>query len=572
MQRGVEPTSPARGQPIEIVAELSAVVRQSDMLRVSRRWDLTAKAAEIVIGTAPTCDWVIVAPGIAGRAYFLRWDGRSLLASGPSGSGLREELVVQPGTACGMGALELLLTAATSPRPSQRPPPYAARAGGRAASGELTRLMEPRPSVTSSEATVVIADPLLAARATQLGRATAIIRATRLVLVVVAFACVGEAATSQRVRALLWPTARPAPMPVLAIDRARVAPAAVVVAAASASVAVAPSPRPAVAASAKPVVLVASARRVTVAASAKPVAALPETAVVAVVAEPAVAARLATRVYAEPALGARGGCPATSSASAPSPEDQMMLQLAIEAYQTGRRSEAHLLFQTLACRPDVGPAARFMAHLLAPATAAMLPRDRALRARRLLDEVQRELAEHPELWAQSESLAGAELVNPKLNPYDFAGQPKCNIFIGEMLYRAGFVPPATPAAGQRLVAYPSVNQMVARARRLVAGESWDGNEGEQWFDVVAKERAQPGDLVLIAAKDRGDHLATEHGHVEIISRVSAADGAIVGLGTIGARSGGVKLSPTAGRVFGDIVEGGGYVLSEQAMIVRPRMR
>jgi hypothetical protein len=250
-----------------------------------------------------------------------------------------------------------------------------------------------------------------------------------------------------------------------------------------------------------------------------------------------------------------------------------MLQLAIEAYQNGRRLQAQLLFQSLVCRPEVGPPARFMARLLLASGPLTLPRDRGARTQRLLDETEREIEEHPDLWGQSESLAGAELVNPKLSPFDFKDQPKCNIFVGEMLFRAGFIPPGTPAPGQATVSYPSVNQMVARAQRLARGEPWDPADGQQWFDVVPKETAAPGDLVLIAAKDRGDRdaFSTEHGHVEIIRSIVNDGGVVRSVSTVGARSRGAKLSPTAGRVFGNQKEGT-YQFSEFAMLVRPRMR
>jgi hypothetical protein len=248
-----------------------------------------------------------------------------------------------------------------------------------------------------------------------------------------------------------------------------------------------------------------------------------------------------------------------------------MLQLAIEAYQNGHRGEAQQLFKALVCRPEVGAPARFMARLLTASMPSSLPRDRALRTRRLLDETARELAEHPELWAQAESLTGGTLENPKLSPFDFRDQPKCNIFIGEMLYRAGFIPPGAPAPGQLRVSFPSVNQMVARAERLARNEAWDPSDGMQWFDVVPKNAAEPGDLVLIGARDRGDALHTEHGHVEIIRDIVYEAGSIKSVSTIGARSRGVKLSPGAGRVFGTQYDGA-YQFSQFAMLVRPRMR
>jgi hypothetical protein len=111
------------------------------------------------------------------------------------------------------------------------------------------------------------------------------------------------------------------------------------------------------------------------------------------------------------------------------------------------------------------------AHLLAPAEAQVVSRDRASCTRRLIDEATRELKRHPEL-------------------------SKSNIFIGEMLYRAGFIPP-----------------------------------GAAWFDVVPQDAAAPGDLVLHA----------EHGQVEIIRDIVYEKGSIKSISTVGAGS--TQLSP-----------------------------
>jgi hypothetical protein len=251
------------------------------------------------------------------------------------------------------------------------------------------------------------------------------------------------------------------------------------------------------------------------------------------------------------------------------PEEHALLQLAIEAYQNGNRQQAQQLFKALVCRPDVGPPARFMARLLLFSSPAALPKDRGVRTRRLLDETARELEEHPDEWAQSEALDDSTIENPKLSIYDFKNQPKCNIFIGEMLYRAGFIPPGAPAPGQLRVNFPSVNQMVARAEKLAHNEPWDPADGLQWFDVVPKNAAEPGDLVLIGARDRAD-IHSEHGHVEIISQIVYEGGSIKSVSTVGARSHGVKLAG-AGRVFGDKLPGA-YQFSQFAMLVRPRMR
>lgn len=545
-----EPTSrPPPLSPDGTIATLKAMLRQSAKQRSSRSWSLTSAPRQLSIGSAPSCDWVIGEADVPPRAFGLRWDGRCLIASRLAGS-RSEEVIVRPNRPCDLGMLELLLTLSSASRPPRPPNVASAPPRERVLGGTMTRIFVPtRVPVATSEATVIIADPVLAAVAKRDARTTRP-RWQRGWLALVLLPWVFPLALVGR--AVRTAAPRTSPRPTVAAPTKQTAPghstqrAPTEMATAVASHSAPPTPAPPAS-----------------------TAVAPPPAATAVAPPPP---RLARRVYSEPEPHGLGGCSAASANDAPSAENHLMLQLAIQAYQAGRRSEAHLLFQMLACRPDVGPAARFMARLLSPETAAMLPRDRPLRVRRLLDEIEHELAEEPDLWAQRESLASAELVNPQLNVDDFVGQPKCNIFIGEMLYRAGFVPPATPAAGQRVVPYPSVNQMVATARRLSTGGTWEHADGVQWFDVVAQARAQPGDLVLIAAKDRGDHLATEHGHVEIINRVTSADGVITSLGTVGARSRGVKLSPTAGRVFGDVLEGGSYLLSDQAVIVRPRMR
>jgi hypothetical protein len=257
------------------------------------------------------------------------------------------------------------------------------------------------------------------------------------------------------------------------------------------------------------------------------------------------------------------------------PDDHAALQLAIEAYQNGRHSEARLLFQSLACRPEVGAAARYMVHLMsggAGELSSTIPAgNRHQRTHRLLEETQNEIAWHSEIWGQKSSLAGVSLVNPRFIRADFKGEPKCNIFVGEMLYRAGFIAPGTPAPGQSAARYPNVNEMVGGATRVARGEPWDPIDGAQWFDVVHTDEAEPGDLVLISAKHRHD-LESEHGHVEIISNVVYdASGGMKEVGTVGAKSSGVRYSPLPGRMFGKTKDGN-YQFSQYAMVVRPRLR
>jgi hypothetical protein len=263
------------------------------------------------------------------------------------------------------------------------------------------------------------------------------------------------------------------------------------------------------------------------------------------------------------------------------PEDHAALQLAIEAYRLGRKDEARVLFQTLTCRPEVGPPARYMLNLLAPQkprslvdpanTALWLPQgDRVWRLKRLFEEADREIEQHGGLWAQRDTLAHIVLANPATRLLSYAEQPKCNIFVGELLYRAGFISPGTPV-GDKAVGFPNVNDMVAQAQRLARSGRWSAADGVQWFDVVPIEAARPGDLLMIDAAHRGD-IDTEHGHVEIIRTIVHRNGALAELSTVGARSAGAIDSPVAGHMFGEKTRDGEFRLSRYALVARPRLR
>jgi len=279
------------------------------------------------------------------------------------------------------------------------------------------------------------------------------------------------------------------------------------------------------------------------------------------------------RVRVSPDCGAR--------APAASPSDYAAMQLAMEAYRLGRRDEARVQLQTLTCRPDVGPLAQYLlarlgsSRLRSPVdpanTALWLPQgDRVWRLKRLFEEADREIEQHGSLWSQRDTLAHIVLANPSLRTLTYAEQPKCNIFVGELLYRAGFVSPGTPV-GDKPVEFPNVNEMVAQAQRLAKSGRWSASDGQQWFDVVPIEAARPGDLVLIDASHRGD-IDTEHGHVEIIRTIVHRGDALVELGTVGARSAGDMESPVAGRMFGEKDKDGEFRLTRYALVARPRLR
>jgi hypothetical protein len=621
--------------PSDAIAEVSAVSRQSEFMRLARSWPLSPEPMKILIGSEAACDWVLPGPHVSPRECLLRWDGQLLIASSFDGRGARE-VILEPNAPLRVGVIELLLTPLASGKQAAPPPPRATEPSApaptpptptppttaptpatpagepgedertfvrkslprhdeptrttlpsssrlpplrsaapqrpRATAGEFSAVGPTQLRVPAAEPTVLI-DATLAAVAKTRPRRSRLARLAPFALALVPLVVL--AVTHQRSRS---PQVRPnVPPPIAPVSVAKASPKP-----APPPSPPAPPPKPIAVAKAPPPVAEKTAPATEKLEKTRPA---PEEVRLATE-KPAPA----TEKMPTPTLTIASAAPPETPAPAvdrgafdrigtdcrplpptarATPEEHALLQLAIEAYQSGNRPQAQQLFKALVCRPDVGPPARFMTRLLLLSTPATLPKDRGVRTRRLLDETARELEEHPDEWAQSEALDETTIENPKLSAYDFKNQPKCNIFIGEMLYRAGFIPPGAPAPGQLRVNFPNVNQMVARAEKLAHNEPWDPADGLQWFDVVPKNAAEPGDLVLIGARDRGD-IHSEHGHVEIISQIVYEGGSIKSVSTVGARSHGVKLAG-AGRVFGDKLPGA-YQFSQYAMLVRPRMR
>src|SRR5439155_23245285 len=189
----------------------------------------------------------------------------------------------------------------------------------------------------------------------------------------------------------------------------------------------------------------------------------------------------------------------------------------------------------------------------------------------LCEEAGRGIREHGGDWAQAGALDHVVLANPLLRTPTYGQLPKCNIFVGEVLCRAGFMSPGT-AIDERAPAFPSVNEMVAEVQRLERGLPWRAAGGAQWLDVVPRGAMRPGDLVLIDAAHRGD-VDSEHGHVEIVRRVVyGAGGALLALSTVGARSRGAQVSKVAGPMFLRRGRDGRLRLSRFALVARPRLR
>jgi hypothetical protein len=567
-------------RPADAVAEVIAVASQASFLLRQKTWHLLAEPRNILIGSEPQCDWVLEGPNVLPRQCLLRWDGQHLIASVFDGSS--QELIIGPDAAMRVGSLELMLRPLLSVSPPPNawddhqptgrqplprradatgllPPKSSTRSRGHSAAGEIATDAVTRQYVRpNAEPTVLVDQRLEPTRLTprRRNRVVGAVRRAALTLPLLGIVSDGQ----------LKPVGA-SPTVALAAAAANGARSADAHAAGARSARVAIDRSVAVAAATTSASAGSSSPASTTGDAATPQLSQPPTLPPS---QPVSKERRAAAAAAYAKVGA--DCRALPPAARATPEEHVMLQLAIEAYQTGLRRQAQLLFQSLVCRPEVGPPARFMSQLLVMSTApADLPSDRRVRVRRLLDETELETEEHPELWAQNESLASADLANPKLLPFEFKDQPKCNIFIGEMLFRAGFVPPGTPAPGRSRAAYPSVNQMIAMAERLAGGQPWDPTNGLQWFDVVPKNAAAPGDLVLIAGKDRGDRASTEHGHVEIIRDIVYGDGRIKSVSTVGARASGARADGKAGRIFG-VLGRGSYQFSEFTALLRPRMR
>jgi len=474
--------------------------------RTRRSWPLHAFPIRIVVGRDASSDWVFGGDDVQPWHCMLRWDGRRLVAR------LREQQLVREvampiGSRLQVGSIELMLGPAGSETVTR-----AARLprGG-------TDVVDPMAATLLPPAET--APSRLRSRASSIGRAARVLARLALVLPLVSASSSDPPARARA--SIVEPPRAPSP-----------------------------APAPMIAAPEDPF-----ARESLAGPAASPLA-------------PPRAARLS------PDCGARPLAAAT-------PADYAALHLAMEAYRLGRRDEARVQLQTLTCRPDVGALAQYLlarlgsSRLRSPVdpanTALWLPQgDRAWRTERLFEEAAREIREHADEWGQSRALDHMVLANPALRTPTYDRLPKCNIFVGELLYRAGFVPPGT-SVDDRAVAFPSVNEMVAAVERLERGLPWRASDGAQWLDVVPRGAARPGDLLLIDAAHRGD-IDTEHGHVEIIRRVVYRGGALVALATVGARTRGAQASKTAGAMFLRRGRDGRLRLSRFALVARPRLR
>src|SRR5215217_1996622 len=104
-----------------LVAEVRVVVHHSPRERTCKAWRLSAAPATLVIGTQPSCDFVIEDSPLAPKECQLRWDGRALLALSADSSGRPRSMVVPLLTPVRIGSVELILQ--HLPRASRLPEP-----------------------------------------------------------------------------------------------------------------------------------------------------------------------------------------------------------------------------------------------------------------------------------------------------------------------------------------------------------------------------------------------------------------------------------------------------------------
>lgn len=166
--------------------------------------------------------------------------------------------------------------------------------------------------------------------------------------------------------------------------------------------------------------------------------------------------------------------------------------------------------------------------------------------------------------------------NAAKNGYE--GSFKCNIFVGEALFRSGFMSPGSDEDHQPTHHYSDVNEIVSDIEAVASGGK--SKHGAQWFDVVDKKDAQPGDILVIRGKyredvhpfmDSGDE---NHGHIEILSDVEREDGAgqIRHIKTIGAGSKTAHETSHDGRTTFGHEKKGDYNFNEHTWVIRPRLR
>jgi hypothetical protein len=106
---GVMQAKPMEAGELQVIGQITAIYRQLDQVRVRRTWPLYGWPTRILIGSAPSCDWVFEGGGVRKRHCLLRWDGQRLVARviGDSGS---SDQIVQPLAPLLLGAIELTMT------------------------------------------------------------------------------------------------------------------------------------------------------------------------------------------------------------------------------------------------------------------------------------------------------------------------------------------------------------------------------------------------------------------------------------------------------------------------------
>jgi hypothetical protein len=160
----------------------------------------------------------------------------------------------------------------------------------------------------------------------------------------------------------------------------------------------------------------------------------------------------------------------------------------------------------------------------------------------------------------------------------YKGSFKCNIFVGEALFRSGYMSPGSGEDHQPTHHYQDVNEIAADIETVAAGGK--PASGAQWFDVVDKKEARPGDIVVIRGKWRNDiHRLTpdgdeNHGHIEILSEVERDDGngQIRHIKTIGAGSSMAHETSHDGRTTFGKEKKGEYDFDDHTWVIRPRIR
>ena len=143
-------------------------------------------------------------------------------------------------------------------------------------------------------------------------------------------------------------------------------------------------------------------------------------------------------------------------------------------------------------------------------------------------------------WGQAGSIKDEKLTHPAFQGGEkkggFAGNFKCNIFVGEFLYRSGFMTAGSDEKHEPTVKYTDVNGMCDDIEAVAKGGK--PLHGAQWFDVVKdpEHNAQPGDVVIVRGKYRQDghggmHVNSKsgmkeegHGHIELLSDVIRDEG------------------------------------------------